>query len=102
MKLTPSLRSWIDRTVTKHSEQLSINKPQYILKISELLSLPKEVTKGRRTSAYRYYGVIYPEHGLIFLNVRKAESRPDLRYTIAHECVHLRFPYLKHSSKFRA
>lgn len=101
MRLTPFLKSWIDETVTEYSKQLSIAKPRYILKVSELLSLPIEITEERRTSAYRYNAVTYLKHNLIFLNVKGAESRPKLRKTIAHECVHLRFPYLRHGSKFR-
>ena len=95
------LDMWIDRKITSFSQQLCVAKPKYVMRLRDLLSLPKEMTKGRRTSAYKYRGVAYTRSNLIFLNVKRATSRADLRYIIAHECAHLRFPYLSHGIRFK-
>ena len=95
------LDKWIDRMITSFSQQLCLAKPNYVMRLRDLLSLPKEMTKGRRTSAYKYRGVAYTRSNLIFLNVKRATSRADLRYIIAHECAHLRFPYLSHGIRFK-
>lgn len=101
MRLTTDLEHWIYGLVTRYSTQLSIVKPRYVLRVRDLLGLPLEVTRGRRTSAYRYYGVAYIKHNTIFLNVKRTPSLVKLQETIAHEMVHLRFPYLNHGSVFR-
>ncbi|MFQ6010835.1 MAG: YgjP-like metallopeptidase domain-containing protein [Nitrososphaerales archaeon] len=87
--------------VTIYAQQLSLAKPNYVTRLRDLLSLPKAKTKGRRTSAYKYRGIAFTRSNLIFLNVKRAKSRADLKYIIAHECAHLRFPYLSHGSRFR-
>ncbi len=102
MRLTPNLEDWIDNQVTKYSTQLSIAKPKYVLRVKDVLTLPKEITRGRRTSAYRYYGVAYLKHNTVFFNVKRSNSLRKLQETIAHELVHLRFPYLNHGSALRA
>ncbi len=101
MRRTRILEKWIDRMVTAFSQQLCLARPNYVMRLRDLLSLPKEVTKGRRTSAYKYRGIAYTRSNLIFLNVKRAKSRSDLRYIIAHECAHLRFPYLSHGTRFK-
>ena len=60
----------------------------------------KEMTEGRRTSAYKYYGVAYLEHNLVFINVRKTPDEKTLENTIVHELIHMRFPYLAHGKRF--
>jgi len=62
--------------------------------------MPKEMTEGRRTSAYKYYGVAYLEHNLVFINVRKTPDDKTLENTLVHELIHLRFPYLSHGKRF--
>ena len=62
--------------------------------------MPKEMTEGRRTSAYKYYGVSYLQHNLVFINVRKIPDEKTLENTLVHELIHLRFPYLAHGKRF--
>ena len=62
--------------------------------------MPKNMTEGRRTSAYKYYGVSYLLHNLIFINVRKIPDEKTLENTIVHELIHMRFPYLSHGKRF--
>jgi predicted metal-dependent hydrolase len=62
--------------------------------------MPKEITAGRRTTAYKYYGVSYMQHNLVFINVKKIPDEKALDDTIAHELVHLRFKYLSHGRRF--
>ncbi len=102
MRYTPELANWIESLIIKYSIQLSIEKPQYVLRVKDVLALPVEVTKGRRTSAYRYYGVAYIKHNIVFFNVKRATSLIKLRKTITHELVHLRFPYLNHGKIFES
>jgi predicted metal-dependent hydrolase len=101
MRLTADLIKHIDEIVTYYSKRLNIEKPKYVLRVKDVLSLPREITKGRRTSAYRYYGVAYIKHKTLFFNVKLLPTIKRLDLTIVHELVHLRFPYLKHGSKYR-
>ena len=66
----------------------------------EVLDLPRDVTQGRRTSAYKYLGVSYLQHHLVFINIKKIPDEKTLENTIVHELVHLRFPYLSHGKRF--
>jgi hypothetical protein len=101
MRLTPALTTWIEKQVTLYSNLLNIKKPKYVLRVKDVLNLPREVTRGRRTSAYKYYGIAYLKHKIIFINVRRSPSYSKLKTTIVHELVHLRFPYMNHGSRFR-
>lgn len=100
MKLDPEIRLQILEKVGIYSQRFSISEPQVLLSSREVLDAPKEITEGRRTSAYKYYGVSYMEHNLIFVNVRKTPDEKTLENTIVHELIHLRFPYLSHGKKF--
>jgi len=62
--------------------------------------MPREVTEGARTSAYKYLGLSYNRQSLIFLNIRKISDEKDLENTIVHELIHQRFPYLSHGKRF--
>jgi len=100
MKLSDSLVCFIEERLYRYCKQLSINKPTVLTKTREVLDLPKKVTKGRRTSAYRYYGVAYMAYNTVFINVKRNKTRKDLDHTIRHELIHMRFPYLSHGSNF--
>ena len=100
MKLDPDLRLLILEKVGVYSNRFSINEPQILLTTKEVLDAPKEMTEGRRTSAYKYYGVSYLQHDLIFINVRKIPDEKTLENTIVHELIHMRFPYLAHGKRF--
>ena len=100
MKLDPDLSLQILEKVGIYSNRFSIPEPQILLTTKEVLDAPKEKTEGRRTSAYKYYGVSYLLHNLVFINVRKIPDEKTLENTIVHELIHMRFPYLAHGKRF--
>lgn len=100
MKPCDELRLRILETVGVFSARLSIAEPRVLLSTREVLEMPRSMTAGRRTSAYKYYGVAYLESAMVFINVRKIPDDAMLVDTIAHELVHLRFPYLSHGRRF--
>ena len=100
MKLDPELRLQILEKIGIYSNRFSIAEPQVLLTTKEVLDMPKEMTEGRRTSAYKYYGVSYLQHNLVFINVRKIPDEKTLENTLVHELIHLRFPYLAHGKRF--
>ena len=100
MKLDPDLRLQILEKTGIYANRFSIPEPRVLLTTKEVLDMPKEMTEGRRTSAYKYYGVSYLQHNLIFINVRKIPDEKTLENTLVHELIHLRFPYLAHGKRF--
>ena len=100
MKLDPDLRLDILEKVGVYSNRFSIPEPQVLLTTKEVLEMPKEMTEGRRTTAYKHYGVSYLQENLIFINVRKIPDEKTLENTIVHELIHMRFPYLSHGKRF--
>ena len=68
MKLDPELKLKILEKVGVYSQRFSIPEPVILLATKEVLDAPKEMTEGRRTSAYKYYGVSYLQHNLVFIN----------------------------------
>ncbi len=100
MKLDSDLRFKILETTGIYSNRFGIEEPKVLLTTREVLEMPREVTEGRRTSAYKYLGVSYMQHNMIFLNVRKIPDEKTLQNTIVHELIHLRFPYLSHGKRF--
>ena len=100
MKLDYDLRLRILEKTGIYANRFGIKEPKVLLTTKEVLEMPKEMTEGRRTSAYKYYGVSYIQHNFIFLNVRKLPDEKALENTIVHELMHLRFPYLSHGKRF--
>jgi hypothetical protein len=100
VKLNPDLRLEILEKAGIYSNRFSITEPKILLTTKEVLEMPKEMTEGRRTSAYKYYGVSYLQHDLVFINVRKIPDEKTLENTLVHELIHLRFPYLAHGKRF--
>ena len=100
MKLDADLELQILEKVGIYSNRFSIPEPKILLTTKQVLDAPKEQTEGRRTSAYKYYGVCYYQHNLVFINVRKTPDEKVLDNTIVHELLHLRFPYLTHGKRF--
>lgn len=100
MRLDDDLRLAILEKVGIYSARFSIPPPVVLLTQREVLSMPKEATEGRRTTAYKYYGVSYLAENLVFINVRKIPDEKALESTIVHELVHMRFPYLSHGRRF--
>ncbi len=100
MKIDSQLRLKILETAGIYAARFGIPEPKILLTTREVLEMPKEITEGRRTSAYKYYGVSYMKHNLIFINVRKMPDEKTLGNTIVHELIHMRFPYLSHGKRF--
>jgi len=100
MKLDPEIKLEIFEKVGIYSNRFSIPEPKVLLTTREVLDMPKEMTEGRRTSAYKYYGVSYLRQNLIFINIKKISDDKSLDNTIVHELIHMRFPYLSHGKRF--
>ena len=100
MKLDDDLRLSILEKVGVYSNRFSISEPKVLFTTKEVLAEPKEVTEGRRTTAYKYYGVAYLEHNSVFFNVKKMPDEKTLENTIVHELIHHRFPYLSHGKRY--
>ena len=100
MKLDSSLRLKILEKVGIYSNRFGIEEPKVLLTTREVLNMPKEITQGRRTSAYKYLGVSYLQHNLVFVNMRKISDEKTLENTIVHELIHMRFQYLSHGKRF--
>lgn len=100
MKLTPELRLSILEMAGVYAARFSIPEPRILMSTREVLDMPRRVTAGRRTTAYKYYGVSYIRHNAIFLNVRKIPDADTLEKTLVHELVHMRFPYMSHGRRF--
>jgi len=100
VKLDPDLRLQILEKVGIYSNRFSISESKVLLTSKEVLEAPKELTEGRRTTAYKYYGVSYLQSNLIFINVKKISDEKTLENTIVHELIHMRFPYLGHGKRF--
>ncbi len=93
MKLDDELRLVILEKVGIYSKRFSTPEPQVFFTNKEVMSAPKEITEGCRTTAYKYYGVSYMEKNTIFINVKKIPDEKTLENTIVHELIHQRFPY---------
>lgn len=102
MKLDPALRVRVLEMAGVYAARLSVPEPLVLMTQKEVLEAPREHTVGRRTSAYKYYGVSYLQHNTIFVNVRKIPDEAELEKTVAHEMVHMRFPYLSHGKRFNS
>ena len=100
MKLDPDLQLQILEKVGIYSDRFSISEPKVLFANKQVLEAPKELTEGRRTTAYKYYGISYMQSNLIFINVKKIPDEKTLENTIVHELIHMRFPYLSHGKKF--
>jgi predicted metal-dependent hydrolase len=100
MKIDSGLRLKILEKVGIYSNRFGIKEPKILFTTREVLEMPKEVTQGRRTSAYKYLGVSYLQNNLVFINVKKIPDEKTLENTIVHELVHMRFQYLSHGRRF--
>lgn len=100
MKNSLDLKFKILEKIGVYSNRFGIPEPKVLLTTREVLGMPKEVTQGRRTSAYKYLGVSYLQHNLVFVNIKKIPDEKTLENTIVHELIHFRFPYLSHGKRF--
>jgi len=78
VKLDPDLRLQILEKAGIYSNRFSISEPKVLFTSKEVLEAPKELTEGRRTTAYKYYGVSYLQSNLIFINVKKISDEKTL------------------------
>jgi Zn-dependent peptidase ImmA (M78 family) len=100
VRLDSELEFQILEKVGIYANRFGIQEPKLLLTTRQVLEMPKKMTEGRRTSAYKYYGVSYMQHNMIFVNVRKMPDEKTLENTLVHELIHLRFPYLSHGKRF--
>jgi predicted metal-dependent hydrolase len=100
MRLDADLRLKILEKIGIYSNRFGIPEPKILFTSKEVLEMPKEITQGRRTSAYKYLGVSYLQHNLVFINMRRIPDEKTLENTIVHELIHMRFPYLSHGKRF--
>ncbi len=100
MNLDDELKLQILEKAGVYSNRFSIPEPKILLTTKEVLDMPRHMTEGRRTSAYKYYGVSYLQHNLVFINIRKIPDEKVLENTLVHELIHMRFPYLAHGKRF--
>jgi len=100
VKLDPDLRLKIYEKVGIYANRFSISEPKVLLTTREVLDMPREITEGGRTSAYKYLGLSYNKQSHLFLYIRKISDEKDLENTIEHELIHQRFPYLSHGRRF--
>ena len=100
MKLDDDLKLQILEKVGIYSQRFAIPEAAIISTTKAVLDAAREKTEGRRTSAYKYYGVSYLQHNLVFLNIRKIPDEKTLENTLVHELIHMRFPYLAHGKRF--
>ena len=100
LRLDANLRLRILEKVGIYSNRFGIQEPKILFTTKEVLEMPKEITQGRRTSAYKYLGVSYLQHNLVFINIKKIPDEKTLENTIVHELIHMRFQYLSHGRRF--
>jgi hypothetical protein len=100
LRLDADLRLRILEKVGIYSNRFGIQEPKILFTTKEVLEMPKEITQGRRTSAYKYLGVSYLQHNLVFINMKKIPDEKTLENTIVHELIHMRFQYLSHGRRF--
>jgi predicted SprT family Zn-dependent metalloprotease len=100
MRLDADLRLRILEKVGIYSNRFGIQEPKILFTTKEVLEMPKEITQGRRTSAYKYLGVSYLQHNLVFINMKKIPDEKTLENTMVHELIHMRFQYLSHGKRF--
>jgi len=79
MKLDPDLKLQILEKVGIYSQRFSISEPILLLTTKEVLDAPREMTEGRRTSAYKYYGVSYLQHNLVLSTLEKFLMKKPLK-----------------------
>ena len=103
LKPTSYIKSWIEEKVREYGQQIGVRSPdmpKVVFSRKEVLSIPKELTSGRRTVTHKYLGICFRRAKTILINVKKHTSHEDLKHTIVHELVHYRFRYLKHGMRF--
>jgi hypothetical protein len=104
MRLTEFRKAWIYKEIKNRVEQIGMPReeiPRIILTRKDWLALPKEATRGLRTTTHRNLGIIKPRSRIMFLNVRSHRSLRQLRETIVAELVRYWFPDLRQNSQFQ-
>ena len=83
----------------RYSQLCSLpSAPLVVFNRTQAKDILKPQYKRLRSFGNRFYGVAYRKANLIWLNPNMdTEQAKD---TLAHEFIHLRFPYLSHGEKF--
>ena len=100
MKVTPQIIEFTHQKLKHYITLTHVPQPILAVRTREILDMPLKYTKGRRTSAYKYWGVCYQQANTLFINIKRHKSRKEIDNTVAHEIIHLRYPYLAHGEKF--
>ncbi len=74
------------------------NEPLIVFNRNQARDILKPQYKRLRSFGKRFYGVAYAKANLIWLNPNM--DTEQARSTLAHEFIHLRFPYLSHGVSF--
>jgi len=101
LKNRPNIVKFTEERLEHYSKMASLSyTPTLVTRTREVYDMPMKYTRGRRTSAYKYFGVCYSRAKTIFINIRLHRSRKSIEHTIAHEVCHMRYPYLSHGDQF--
>lgn len=111
MKLTPSLKEYIEQTTEQFSELLGIETPKILYYPREIMALPDNYDITRNVGGIlgccwkKYPDIIYinarkHKSGVIDICGFKSAGRKGIRTTIAHELIHLKFPKVRHGKLF--
>ena len=71
VKLAPDLRLKIYEKVGIYANRFSIPEPRVLLTTREVLDMPREMTEGARTSAYKYLGLSYNKQSSMIINKKQ-------------------------------
>jgi len=101
LKIKPNIRDYTQERLEYYTKLANLPwMPTLITRTREVYAMPVRLTKGRRTSAYKYHGVCYNKAKTIFVNIRLHHSRKSIEHTVAHEIIHMRYPYMSHGDAF--
>ena len=88
MKLTPKTKKYLDKQFKLYSKRLGIKGVMIYYDNKAYNKLGK-------------WGSTVPKDREIYINVKKHKTAGDLLDTVVHELVHIKYPKLKHGSKFQ-
>lgn len=90
------------RQLTPHYAQLCSLKdvPLVVFNRTQAKDILKPQYRRLRSFGNKFYGVAYRKANLIWLNPNM--DTEQAKHTLAHEFIHLRYPYLSHGHQFEA
>lgn len=96
MKVTTQLKEIVVVEAEHYAKVLKIKRiPDIVL---ELIPMRKDSTNTKQWG--HYYHARDSLGRIIYLNIAKHKDMAELLYTIVHELVHVKYPELRHGSKF--